>query len=46
MEALHDAFMDSPPHRRNELNRVYRYVGVGMAVGADGRIWVTVLFLG
>jgi uncharacterized protein YkwD len=46
MEALHDAFMDSPPHRRNELNRVYRYVGVGMAMGADGRIWVTVLFLG
>jgi uncharacterized protein YkwD len=46
METLHDAFMDSPPHRRNELNRVYRYVGVGMARGADGRIWVTVLFLG
>jgi uncharacterized protein YkwD len=40
MEVLHDAFMDSPPHRRNEL------VGVGMALGDDGRIWVTVLFLG
>jgi uncharacterized protein YkwD len=38
--------MDSPAHRRNELNRVYRSVGVGMARGTDGRIWVTVLFLG
>lgn len=46
MEVLHDAFMDSPPHRRNALNRRYGRVGVGMAVGDDGRIWVTVLFLG
>jgi uncharacterized protein YkwD len=46
MEVLHDAFMDSPPHRRNALNRRYEKVGVGMAVGDDGRIWVTVLFLG
>jgi uncharacterized protein YkwD len=46
MEVLHDAFMDSPAHRQNELNRVYRSVGVGMARGADGRLWVTVLFLG
>jgi uncharacterized protein YkwD len=46
MEVLHDAFMDSPPHRRNALNRRYGKVGVGMAVGDDGRIWVTVLFLG
>jgi uncharacterized protein YkwD len=38
--------MDSPPHRRNALNRRYKKVGVGMAVGDDGRIWVTVLFLG
>jgi uncharacterized protein YkwD len=46
MEVLHDAFMDSPPHRKNELNRRYKHVGVGMALGDDGRIWVTVLFLG
>ena len=46
MDVLHDAFMDSPPHRKNELNRRYKKVGVGMAVGDDGRIWVTVLFLG
>lgn len=46
MDILHEAFLDSPPHRQNELKRAYRYVGVGMAHGADGRIWVTVLFLG
>jgi uncharacterized protein YkwD len=46
MEVLHDAFMASPPHRRNALDRRYKNVGVGMALGDDGRIWVTVLFLG
>lgn len=46
MEVLHDAFMDSPPHRKNQLNRRYRQMGVGMAVGDNGQIWVTVLFLG
>ncbi|HEX2025503.1 MAG TPA: CAP domain-containing protein [Actinomycetota bacterium] len=46
MEVLHQAFMDSPPHRQNQLNRVYRFVGVGMARSGDGRLWVTVLFLG
>jgi uncharacterized protein YkwD len=46
MDILHDAFMDSPPHRQNELNRAFRYVGVGMSRSGDGRIWVTVLFLG
>ena len=46
MEVLHDAFMDSPPHRRNALNRRYERVGVGMALGDDGMIWVTVLFIG
>ncbi len=32
MDVLHEAFMDSPPHRQNELNREYRHVGVGMRV--------------
>jgi uncharacterized protein YkwD len=45
-EVLHEAFMDSRPHRRNALNRVYRYVGVGVAHSPDGRMWVTVLFMG
>lgn len=46
MTVLYEAFMDSPPHRKNQLNKRYSYVGVGMALGDDGRIWVTVLFLG
>jgi uncharacterized protein YkwD len=46
MDVLHEAFMDSPPHRQNQLNGVYRFVGVGMARSGDGRIWVTVLFMG
>jgi uncharacterized protein YkwD len=46
VDLLHDAFLNSPPHRKNELNRVYRDVGVGMAQSADGRYWVTVLFMG
>ncbi|HYZ11042.1 MAG TPA: CAP domain-containing protein [Actinomycetota bacterium] len=46
MEVLHDAFMDSPPHRRNALDHRYKRIGVGMTLGDDGRIWVTVLFLG
>lgn len=46
VDVLHEAFMDSPPHRKNQLNKRFRNIGVGMALGDDGRIWVTVLFLG
>jgi uncharacterized protein YkwD len=45
MRSLHRAFMDSPPHRHNVLYREYRYVGIG-AVRSNGRLWVTVLFMG
>ena len=45
MKSLHRAFMDSAPHRRNVLYRDYRYVGIG-AVRSNGRLWVTVLFMG
>jgi len=45
MKGLHEAFMDSAPHRRNILYRDYRYVGIG-AVRSGGRLWVTVLFMG
>jgi uncharacterized protein YkwD len=45
MKSLHEAFMDSAPHRRNILYRDYRYVGIG-AVRSGGRLWVTVLFMG
>lgn len=42
---LHDAFMDSDSHRRNILYSKYRKIGVGI-VRSDGRMWVTIVFLG
>lgn len=41
--SLHDAFMASPPHKKNILYSSYRHVGVGVAKGG-GRMWVTVIF--
>lgn len=43
--SLHEAFMESPPHRRNVLDRDYERLGVGV-VRRDGTRWVTLIFLG
>jgi len=40
---LHAAFMNSPGHRANILDRDYTEVGVG-AVSVDGRVWVAQVF--
>jgi uncharacterized protein YkwD len=45
LRLLHQAFMDSAPHRKNVLFRQFRKAGVGIA-RADGKLWVTVVFLG
>jgi uncharacterized protein YkwD len=45
VRGLHVAFMNSPPHRANILDRRFRTVGVGIVV-RDGRTWVTVIFRG
>ena len=42
---LHDAFMVSPTHRDNILNRAFRYAAIGSA-RVDGTLWVTVVFYG
>jgi uncharacterized protein YkwD len=42
---LERAFMDSPPHRANILNRTFDHVAIG-AVRKDGLLWVTVFFWG
>jgi uncharacterized protein YkwD len=42
-EALHEAFMDSAPHRRNILRRSFDRIAVGV-VEADGALWVTAVF--
>lgn len=42
---LHEAFMGSAPHRKNVLFPRFRKAGVGIA-RANGKLWVTVVFLG
>ena len=41
--SLQQAFMNSPAHRANLLDRQLRFVGVG-GMRAHGRLWVTVIF--
>jgi uncharacterized protein YkwD len=45
IESLHEAFMASSPHRKNNLRPAYERIGVGV-VRRDGRIWITVVFYG
>lgn len=42
-QSIHVAFMNSPGHRANILDRDYTEVGVG-AVRVDGRVWVAEVF--
>ena len=44
LNAMHDAFMNSPSHRANILGN-YNYVGVGVKTDASGVSWVTVVFM-
>jgi uncharacterized protein YkwD len=41
---LHDAFVSSPDHLRNLLEPRFSHMGVGVAVGPDGRVWVAEVF--
>lgn len=45
VRSIHDAFMGSPPHRRNLLKRAFERMGVGV-VHRDGKRWATFIFLG
>lgn len=45
VNSLHDAFMASPGHRANVLDRDYDEVGVGVVI-RDDVIYVTVVFVG
>lgn len=42
--AAHRALWMSPAHRQNLLRREYAWVGVGVALDADGSVWVCQLF--
>ena len=43
---LESMFEGSGPHRDNMLNGAYNQVGIGVAHGGDGRIYVTQFFVG
>jgi hypothetical protein len=42
--SLHQAFMNSPSHRANILDRDFTEVGVGVVVDGNGIMWVTEVF--
>jgi hypothetical protein len=44
-ESLHNAFMDSPGHKANVLDKDYNQIGVGVEIDA-GTIYVTMVFAG
>jgi hypothetical protein len=44
VDSLHQAFMDSPGHKKNIVGD-YNYVGVGVVIESDTKIWVTVVFM-
>lgn len=41
---IHNAFMNSSYHASNILHSSYNYVGVGVAYGADGLVYVAQVF--
>jgi hypothetical protein len=45
-QSIHDAFMASPGHRANILDRDYNQVGVGVALDEHGTVYVTEDFAG
>jgi hypothetical protein len=46
IQAIHDGFMASPGHHENIVYRDYNVIGVGVAVGKDGSIFVAQVFAG
>lgn len=42
--SLHEAFLSKDPYRSTMLDDDYTQVGIGAAVGADGRVYVTEIF--
>jgi uncharacterized protein YkwD len=43
VSSLHEAFMNSAPHRANVMLKQFKYVGVGVKRAGD-RMWVTITF--
>lgn len=45
VEEIHDAFVNSSSHRANMVEAAFTHIGVGVVVGADGKLWVTQIFM-
>ncbi|MEX2294529.1 MAG: CAP domain-containing protein [Acidimicrobiales bacterium] len=45
VDALMQAFIKSPKHYENLVDPAWNYLGVGVTLGADGRIWTTHNFM-
>jgi uncharacterized protein YkwD len=46
VDQLEAMFEGSGPHRANLLNGAYNQIGIGLARGADGQLYVTEFFVG
>ncbi|MGV3758809.1 MAG: CAP domain-containing protein [Actinomycetota bacterium] len=44
LRTIHDKFVASSTHRANLLRSGFTHMGVGVATGADGRVWVAEVF--
>jgi len=44
LEQIHQAFLNSPGHRRNIMDSQFEYIGTGVAYGHD-RVWVVQVFM-
>jgi len=45
-QSIHDGFMASPGHHENIVYRDYNVLGVGAAVGKDGSIFISQVYVG
>lgn len=45
VEEIHNAFMNSAPHRANILDGALTHIGIGVVVDPSGQIWVTQVFM-
>lgn len=41
---IHEAFLDSPSHRANILETRFTEIGIGLATGGDGALWIVQVF--
>lgn len=45
VQALHEAFIDSPSHNENLIDPGFRHIGLGVTVDAEGTIFVSEVFM-